>query len=165
MPFSTLYALFHIVHLFFIFLFDNFSNFKAFVYISFIFPMNDAFFSFIQQFIQFWKENYSFNKLFIQKIWNYSFKEIIHSFEKWIIAKGYRVTWLVAISSCYVSFQTYTIYVLWWEWNDNQRLIFTSLLDLHWILCLDWPQFASKKCICSSFVASKVGFDTRSCAQ
>ena len=58
---------FHIVHLFFIFLFDNFSNFKAFVYISFIFPTNDAFFSFIQQFIQFCKENNSFNKLFIQK--------------------------------------------------------------------------------------------------
>ena len=89
MPFSTLYALFHIAHLFFTFLFDNFSNFKAFVYISFIFPMNDAFFPFIQQFIQFCKENYSFNKLFIQKkLRNYSFKEIIHSFEKWIIAQG-----------------------------------------------------------------------------
>ena len=84
---STSYAIFHIVcpfhivHLFFIFLFDNFSNFKAFVYISFIFPTNDAFFSFIQQFIQFHKENYLFKKLFIQKIWNYSFKEIIHSLE------------------------------------------------------------------------------------
>ena len=59
---------FHIVHLFFIFLFDNFSNFKAFVYISFIFPTNDAFFH---------SFNNSFN--FVKKIIhskNYSFKKI-----------------------------------------------------------------------------------------
>ena len=82
MPFFTLYTCFSY------FCLTISQTSKHSFYISFIFPMNDAFFSFIQQFIQFYKENYSFKKLLIQKIWNHSFKEIIHSFEKWIIAQG-----------------------------------------------------------------------------
>ena len=61
---SILYALFHI----FICFFGPFSNLTSFFYILFIFPMNDAFFSFIQQFIQFFVAEYSF------KIWEVLFK-------------------------------------------------------------------------------------------
>ena len=58
MPFFTFSSVFHN-------LLDLFSNLTSFLNIIFIFPMNDTFFSFIQQFIQFFVAKYSFKKIFI----------------------------------------------------------------------------------------------------
>ena len=63
--FSTLYALFHIF-ICFSYSVGPFIKLDVFLFnIIFIFPMNDAFFSFIQQFIQFFVAKYSFKKIFI----------------------------------------------------------------------------------------------------
>ena len=67
MQFSTLYALFILYTCFSYSCLTISQTSKHLFYILFIFPMNDAFFSFIQKFIQFYKENYSLKKIFIKK--------------------------------------------------------------------------------------------------
>ena len=65
MPYSTLYALFHIF-ICFSYSVGPFVKLDVFLFnIIFIFHMNDAFFSFIQQFIQFFVAKYSFKQIFI----------------------------------------------------------------------------------------------------
>ena len=71
--FSTLYALFHIF-ICFSYSVGPFIKLDVFLFsIIFIFPMNDAFLSFIQQFIHFFVAKYSFNKIFIF-FWDALFK-------------------------------------------------------------------------------------------
>ena len=101
-------SFFHIVcpfshfHQFFILFRTFYQTWRFSFNIIFIFSMNDAFFSFIQQFIQFFVAKYSFKQIFIfsgRRYSNsryhsfkimlfYSFKKIIHFFEKLRIGQG-----------------------------------------------------------------------------
>ena len=85
-------------HQFFILCWTFFKLDVLFFNILFIFPMNDTFFSFIQQFIQFFVAKYSFKKIFI------FFREALFKFKisfiqnntVLFIQKNYSFFWKVA---------------------------------------------------------------------
>ena len=153
MPFSTLYALFHIF-ICFSYSVGPFIKLDVFLFsIIFIFLMNDAFFSFIQQFIHFFVAKYSFNKIFI------FFREALFKFKISFIQNNA----VFFIQKNYYFFEKSRIGQGYSETETTLRCKYISDANVYWkcILCYflfyihatsDRQSVSSLQCLFSPFV-------------